>query len=143
MKNKLNNSTRAWHIQQIQQMDLTKPKRITITDWREKRGLDANALSHVWYKIVGDELGMFESEVKADCKIQFGLVILFNGSSDYAASIAMLLEGCNFWQSSLEQQRKLIEPIAVTSKFNTKEMSEYLEAIQRFYGVQGIVLESK
>lgn len=124
-------------------MDLIKPKRITITDWKEKRGLDANALSHVWYKIIGDELGMFESEVKADCKIQFGLTILFSGGSDYAANIATLLEGCEFWKKTPDERRKLIEPIAVTSKFNTKEMSEYLESIQRFYGVQGILLESK
>lgn len=143
MKNKLNNSTRAWHIQQIQQMDLTKPKRITITDWKEKRGLDANALSHIWYKVISDEIGMLKEEVRMDCKIQFGLPILFARKDQSAFDLADDLQCIGFWQMDLETQRRRISNKEVTRTFNTKEMSEYLEAIQHFYGVQGIILESK
>lgn len=143
MKNfKLTNGTRGWAIEQIQKMDLTEPMRLGISEWKGKRGLSANALSWVWYKIIGDFNGMTTDEVHADCKIRFGLSILFHSSTDYAYTIAMLLDNCKFYNMPLEKQWKTIEPIAVTSKFTTKEMKDYTDSIQRFYGMQGIILES-
>ncbi|MAF36561.1 hypothetical protein CL622_05595 [archaeon] len=144
MKNfKLTHGTRSYLIQEIESMDLTEPRRVDIDEYRSKRGLSANALSWVWYNTIGTELGMTNDEVHADSKIQFGLPILFRSKSDYAYSVSRLLDGVKFYQLSSENQRRAINPIAVTSKFNTKEMSEYLESIQRFYGIQGINLESE
>lgn len=139
---KLTHGTRAWAIEQIQQMDLTQPKRLDLSDWRGKRGLSANALSWVFYKHIGDEIGMTTDEVHADCKIRFGIPILMQSGSDYAYTIAELLDESGFYTKPLEKQWAIIETIAVSSKFTTKQMSEYIESIQYFYGLQGIVLES-
>ncbi len=144
MKNfRLTAGFRSHVIQQIQEMDLTEPKRLDIVPWKGKRGLSSNALSWVWYKIIGDEIGMTTEETHQNCKIQFGLPILFKSGSDYAHSVSLLLDGVSFWSLSIVNQWRAIAPIAVTSKFNTKEMSQYLEDIQTFYGIQGITLESE
>lgn len=139
---KLTNGTRGYVAQQILEMDLTEPKRLDIGDYAVKRGLSANALGWVWYKTIGDEFGMTTDEVHADCKIRFGIPILFKSQDDYAHTINTILERGGFYQMSLEDQWRYIQPIAVTSKFTTKQMSQYLEDIQRFYGIQGLHLES-
>lgn len=139
---KLTHGTRAYVIDCIKSMDLTDPVRLDCGKWKGKRGLGANALSWVWYKQIGDEIGMTTDEVHADCKIRFGLPILFESGSDYAYTVARLLDGVNFYSMTIKEQWNEMEAIVVTSKFTTKQMSRYLEDIQRFYGIQGINLES-
>lgn len=139
---KLTHGTRAYVIDCIKSMDLTDPVRLDCGKWKGKRGLSANSLSWVWYKQIGDEQAMTTDEVHSNAKIQFGLPILFESGSDYAYTVAKLLDGVDFYSMSLMEQWRTIKPIAITSKFNTKEMSRYLEDIQRFYGIQGINLES-
>jgi len=127
--------------QELLKLDLSTPKRLAISDWDKARGLSQNALSHVYYKIVADSCGMFEDEVKADCKIQFGLPILFKSKTEYAYDLAEDLELIGFWSMNSEQQRKKIKKYKVTSVFKTKEMNKYIENMQHFFGVQGICLE--
>ncbi len=140
---KLTHGTRSYYIEQIQKMDLSEPMRLDVVPWKGKRGLPANALSWVWYKIIGDFNGMTAEEVHADCKIRFGIPILMRSGSDYAYTIAELLEESGFYNKTLEKQWRIIETIAVSSKFTTKEMNQYLESIQLFYGREGIVLENE
>jgi len=128
-------------IQELLKLDLTRDKRLGISDWDKARGLSSNALSWVWYKEIGDFIGMTTDEVHSNCKIQFGLPILFSRKDDYVYDVAELLESIQFWQMPLEMQWRKIKAIAITSKFKTKEMSRYLEDIQNFYGVQGLNLE--
>ena len=143
MKNfKLTNGFRSYLIKQIQEMDLTEPKRVDIVDWKGKRGLSANALSWIWYDIIGNEFGMLTDEVHSDCKIRFGLPILFARKDEAAYDLADDLDSIGFWNMDLQMQWRRIKNKEVTRTFNTKEMSDYLESIQIFYGAQGLALES-
>ena len=139
---KLTAANRQEAIRIIQEMDLTKPKRLEWKDWRQRRGIDHNALSWVFYKLIGDYVGMTTDEAHADCKIRFGLPILFSSGSDYAYDVSLLLEGVSFYGLTVESQWRAITPIQVTSKFDTKQMSEYIESMQHYYGVQGLILDS-
>ncbi len=138
---KLTHGFRSYLIQQINEMDLSEAKRVDIVPWGSKRGLPANALSHVFYDVIAKATGM--NEVHSDCKIRFGLPILFARRDDYAFDVAEMLDAMDFWGMSLENQLRKIKPIAVTSKFKTKEMAQYIEDMQIFYGQQGIILESE
>lgn len=139
---KLTPGYRSWLKSQIDEMDLTTPKRVNIVDWSEKRGLSANNLSHVWYKQIADHSALTEPEAKSYCKMEFGIsIILERGDDDYKDTLAYILDSVNFNHQSFENKVKLMSGIAITSKFTTKEMSQYMDSIQRFYGMQGINLE--
>ena len=45
---KLTNGTRQWFIDQIKQMDLNTPQRVTVVKWVEKRSLSQNSLYWKW-----------------------------------------------------------------------------------------------
>lgn len=144
MKHKLTNTTRSYHVQQIQQMDLSTPKRIEYDkDWNEKRGLSANALFHVFCQQVADFTGMLPLEVKAECKLDFGISILLDGGGNYAYLLNKGLAASGFWQLTREEQLKAIVDIPITSVMDTAQMSKLIELMQMSYGSQGIILESK
>jgi len=139
---KLTNGFRSYLVQQIKQMDLTAPKRVNIEDWKGKRGLSANALSHVWYGQIAEFISNDAITVKAECKIDHGLPIALNNEDSFPA-LAYILDKTNFWNMTREQQVILINGINITSKFNTKEMSDYMNSLQVFWGGAGLNLESE
>lgn len=144
MKHKLTNATRSYHIQQIQQMDLSTPKRIEYDkDWKEKRGLSANALFHVFCQQVADFTGMLPLEVKAECKLDFGIGILLKGGGNYAYLLDQGLKATGFYNLTREEQLNAIVDIPVTSVMDTAQMSKLIELMQVSYGSMGIILESK
>lgn len=143
MKNfKLTNGFRSYLIQHIQELDLSQPKRINIEDWKSKRGLSSNALSHVWYKYIADFIADDIKSVKAQCKIDHGLPIALNNQETFPA-LAYILDKTNFWNIPREKQIILISGISITSLFNTKEMSDYLNSMQVFWGSAGLQLTNE
>lgn len=143
MKNfKLTAGFRSYLIQTIQEMDLSEPMRVNIEKWKGKRGLSSNALSHVWYKQISDFICDDIKSVKAQCKIDHGLPIALQNSETFPA-LPYILEKTNFWNMPREKQLILISGINITSLFNTKEMSEYLNSAQVFWGSAGLLLESE
>ena len=142
MKNlKLTNGTRGYLIKQIQQLDLNEPKRVCIDDWRGKRSLSSNALSHVWYPQIAGFTGTDIKSAKAEAKIDHGLPIILN-NPEHGPVIAWKLEVMNFYNRSRENQIKIICTEAITSLFNSKEMSQYMNSLQHFWGSAGLSLES-
>ena len=143
MKNfKLTPGFRSYLIQEIEKMDLSTPKRVTIEDWKGKRGLSSNSLSHVWYGLIAEFICNDSITVKGECKIDHGLPIALNNQESFPA-LAYILDKTGFWNMDREQQVVMISGISITSKFNTKEMSDYLNSIQVFWGSAGLNLESE
>ena len=126
----------------IQEMDLSQPKRVSIDDWKEKRGLSSNALSHIWYKQIADFVSDDTASIKAQCKIDHGLPIALNNTKSFPA-LGYILDKTDFWNMSREQQIILISSQKMTSLFNTKEMSDYLNSMQVFWGSAGLSLVSE
>ncbi len=139
---KLTPGFKAYLIQMIQEMDLTTPKRVKIEDWKGKRGLSSNALSHVWYANIANFICNDTITAKAECKIDHGLPIALNNQESFPA-LSYILDNTNFWNMPRDKQCILISGLSITSKFNTKEMSDYLNSIQVFWGSAGLNLESE
>ena len=138
-KFKLTAGMRSYVIKQIQEMDLSQPKRISITDWSGKRGLTSNGLAQVWYSQIGDLIGYDAKTTHQLCKIDFGLPIILQ-QDDYGETIDFILQATNFYKQDREHQVKIVSGLQITSKMTTKEMSRYLNDVQHFYGNCGLEL---
>lgn len=130
--------------QELTNLALTNPDkayRINPEEWSGKRSLPANAVTHVWYPVIAEYIGSDAKTVKARCKIDFGIPILLNSNNEYRVVLSYILEKTDFWKMTYEQQEKMIQGIAVTSKMNTKECNRYRDNIQSYYNQHGLSLE--
>jgi len=129
--------------QELRGVDLTKPKRIRITEWKEKRGLSANNQQHQWYGEISKQLGDRTAlEVKNFCKDAFGLPILHN-SSVHGDKIEFLLTKLEYYKHSHENKLKLVQCLEVTSLFNTAESKEYMEQLILYWNDLGVPIKFK
>lgn len=140
-KFKLTAGMRSHVIRQIQEMDLTIPKRIVITDWDGQRGLSANAISHVWYPLIGDHDGFITHDAHQLCKLNFGIPILL-ANEKWHEAIQDMLERTNIYMLEHKEIVNIMTLTNVTSVFTTKEMSRYLRDMQYFYGLLGLDLNN-
>ncbi len=136
---KLTAGFRSLFIKQIQEMDLTTPKRISISEWSGKRGLSSNGMVQIWYAQIGDLTGYDAKSSHQLCKIDFGLPIILQ-QDGYGQTIDFILQSTNFYNQDREHQIKIVSGLQITSKFSVKEMSQYLNDIQHFYGNCGLEL---
>jgi len=141
---KLTNSNWAFVEQQLKALDLSQPVRLTVTPWKERRGLSANAIQHAWYsqiaKVKGDVTAL---DIKNWCKAHIGLPIL-NNSAKHGDKMSFLLDKLDYYKHSYESQMKLIQCLEVTSLFNTAESKEYMEHMIFFTGViTALILNSR
>jgi hypothetical protein len=88
-----------------------------------------------WYAQIGDETGQAPIEVKAECKLRYGLPIISTQNAAWVTEWAPLFEPFDY-----ARRLKLFEVIPMTSKFTTRQMSEYMDAVQRVYRGMGIAL---
>jgi hypothetical protein len=111
--------------QVISELALLKfPVWIYIGDDRANRS--NNQLRYLWgvvYKVISMEIGYTINEVHELCKLQFGIKKLYKnikgGQYDPDTSI------------------NVTAPLS-TTEYDTKEMTDYIEAIRIFYGENGI-----
>ena len=115
------------------------PFTLTIT---KKRTLHQNAGQHVWHLEVARQLGdRTAEEVRGEMKLTLGVPILraendkFREAYDkhirhlpYETKLAMMMEPLDW---------------PVTRLMTTKQFAQYLDAVQRHWAAQGIVLELK
>lgn len=120
-----------------------KKYRVSIVEWRQNRSLSANAQTHVWYPIIAKHIGSDAKTVKARCKIDFGVPILLSANDEYSKVLSYIFEKTKFWQMSYEQQEKMIQGIAVTSKMSTPQCNEYRDNMQTYWAQNGLILEYK
>ena len=102
------------------------------------RSAQQQRLSFRWYQDIARQLGDMDTEtVRADCKVTHGAPILSADSDAFRDS----------WHRSIgrfdyEGQREIVKrlQIPVTSLMSVKQMTAYLDAVQRQYSPMGIRL---
>ncbi len=100
------------------------------------RSLDQNDLQFLWAKEVAQALGdRTAAEVQRDWKLRHGIPILRAEDDGFRETYDANLKGLPF-----EAKLKLMEYIPVTSLMTVKQMSEYLNMVQREALEQGIRL---
>lgn len=130
-------------MQQLETMDLTTAKRLTIVEWKGKRSITMNNQQHLFYgqiaKWYGDRSAL---DVKNSCKDMFGLPILHN-SSHSCESIEYVTAGLDYYKGSHERRMKLIQCISVTSLFNTAESKRYCDDMIYYFNDIGCPIKYK
>ncbi len=129
--------------QELLKLDLTQPKRITVTDWKKKRGLTANGQQHVWYDQIAKHYGDRSAlDIKNFCKDALGLPILVN-SVIHGDKIEYLLCKLDYYRHGHESKMKLIQCLEVTSLFNTAESKDYMENMIFYWNDLGVNIKFK
>ena len=113
-----------------------QPLPITVTAIKgARRSLPQNSTAAKWYSEIAAETGETAIEVKAMCKHQFGLLIMQAQNPAWVAEWEPI-----YAPLSYEKRLKLFEVLPLTSRFTTKQMAEYMDAVQKTYTAQGIRL---
>jgi len=143
MQLKLTSDNLQYVTQELSKLDLSEPKRITVSEWKENRSLSANAQQHLWYSQIAKYLGDTSAlDVKNFCKDAFGLAILSN-SDKHRDKITFLLDKLSYYRYSHESRLKLVSCLEVTSLFNTAESKEYMDQMIVYYNQVGIPIKFK
>ena len=101
----------------------------------EKRSLSQNAISHAIYtQIAGQLEDQSVQEVRAECKLRFGVPILRGNNEKFRAMYDKAI------RETLTYEEKLaaMEFLPVTSLMDKAQFSEYLDTVIRAYSQQGI-----
>lgn len=104
---------------------------------KNKRSIDQNSQGHVWYVQIAKEIGDTPENVKAECKLRFGVPILRADSEQFRSQYDRLIKG----RFSYEEKLELMKWFPVTSLMSKVQKSWYLEQVQAEYAKQGIQLE--
>ena len=135
---------------------------ITVSDDKAKiRSNAQNALIHVYYAAISEKTGYEVDDCEARCKRRFGLPIMQvqKGESTKKGKhvfTELLRFGLITDANEVEQKRVLIryydlieegqvecfKSIEVTRNFNSTQMKQYIESIERYWAQHGLVLES-
>lgn len=100
------------------------------------RSLDQNALQFKWANEAAQQRGDCTfAEVRCDWKLRHGVPILRRDSPDFRAFYDAHLKHLTF-----EQKLIAMQFVSVTSEMGVRQMTEYLDAVQRECVEQGIVL---
>lgn len=100
-----------------------------------KRSIPQNSTAAKWYAEIAAETGDTPIAIKAMCKYQFGRMIMQAENPAWVAEWEPLYGPLDY-----QRRLKLFEVIPLTSKFTTKQMASYMDAIQKTYTAQGYKL---
>ena len=135
-------------IQQLRKVDLTKPKRLVISEWKEKRGLSSNGQIHLWFDQIAKQLGYLseaksEAYIKSSCKVIFGIDILLGSESCLAKSVIRTLERIDYWSLDWTNKIDVVAGITVTSIFTTSEMKVFMEQMIFYWNDKDVPIKFK
>lgn len=103
----------------------------------KRRSLDQNAISHVWYEQVAEELREDTAlGVKRFCKLHFGVPILRADSPDFRELYDATIKPMPY-----EHKLRAMDLLDVTSLMEKAQFSQYLEEVQRHYLSRNVRLE--
>ena len=103
------------------------------------RGLNSNALSHVWYNYADKMLSYQTGTARRYCKLHFGVPIL---RAEDVTFMGMYDKTIRPFQYELKLE--IMDYWPVTSLMSRDQMTRYLTAVQVHYAAnEGLVLESK
>lgn len=94
-----------------------------------------NATLHKWFGQIASEQGDSAAAIKAELKLRFGLPIMQANHPGWVEEWSPLYEPLPY-----AMRLKVFEIIPMTSLMRVKEMSEFMEAIQRECRTLGISL---
>ena len=104
---------------------------------RKHRSLEANALSHVWYREIAKQAGdRTPEEVKRECKLTCGVPILRTESEDFRKMYDKVVKGHDY-----ETKLEVMDYLPLTSLMNKEQMSEYMDTIHYKYTNAGYQLD--
>ena len=113
-----------------------------------KRSEEISRLSHVYYRMIGEHMGITPDLAKTTCKRKWGLNVLRDQSIDQtkageqAKKVVRALNLYGFRDLNEKQQLAFTEILTVTSIFTNKSMRSYMMQIEQFFAEQGLVLKS-
>jgi len=99
------------------------------------RSLNMNALWAVFYVQIGKETGQTPAEVKAECKLNYGVPIMCASSEEFRRVWAAKFAGDTY-----EQQLFMMKYLPVTSLFSKFQGVDYTDTLIREYAKQQIQL---
>ena len=100
-----------------------------------RRSLPQNSTAAAWYGQIAAETGQTQAEAKAECKLRFGLPIMERDRPDWVAKWRPLYDPLPY-----AMRLRLFEAIPLTSLLTVRQMSEYMDAVQKEYRAQGVPL---
>lgn len=95
-----------------------------------------NRLAFRWYKQIEEELFLEIGEAHSLCKLTVGIPILRRDNETFREWYDRAVKPLS-WDQKLHD----IEFVDVTSKFGVKQMTVYLETMQRKFAEQGVILD--
>ena len=111
---------------------------VTVREAGEARTAAQNRLIHRWYADVARALiGQSEADIKAECNLTYGRPILARDDPEWEAAFGYLFDSLNL-PSKLKAIRLLDIPF--TRRMKVKQLSEYMDQMQRDYAELGIYL---
>ena len=101
-----------------------------------RRSMDANNKYFAWCAQVDRELGWEPGEAHRYCKWHYGLAILTEHHPEYRDRLMALLRPL-----PNEERLAAMDLITCTSLFSVAEFTTYMDAMQRHFAAEGVVLE--
>ena len=111
---------------------------VVITDAEETRTGQQNRLVHRWFADIARALGdQSEADVKVDCNLQYGRPILARDDEEWSAAFGYIFDAL-----SLPAKRKAMRVLDIpfTRRMSVKQLTEYMDQMQRDYLQQGVHL---
>jgi hypothetical protein len=113
-----------------------RPFTVEITDGRD-RSAEQNRLSHKWYAEISDQTGEDREDVRARCKLKFGLPILMESSEAFRDLCRRRIKPLTH-EERIEVIRDFDIPI--TRLMKVDQMTAYMDALFRHHAEFGIAL---
>ena len=105
--------------------------RVSVSSQR-KRGLDANALLHVWIKQLAGFMGESTIDTKQILKIKFGMPVLFEDEVK-GKQLRFILKRIGWVNMDWQQKLRLCETwIPVTSAMTTSQLKQMMDRIKEW-----------
>jgi len=111
---------------------------VTIREAGEVRTLAQNRLLHRWFADIARQMeGQTEAEIKADCNLTYGRPILARDDEEWEAAFGYIFD-------TLSRPEKLkairVLDVPFTRRMSVKQLTEYMDQMQRDYAEVGIRL---
>ena len=115
-----------------------RPFTVDIQDGR-KRSENQNSLQHLWIKEAAEQLEQSVEELRAFCKLRFGVPILRRDSEQFRDTYDRLIKPLSY-EDKIEAMIRFDWP--VTRLMTVPQKTEYLSEVERCFLEQGCVLTS-
>lgn len=112
---------------------------VTIKESGETRTAAQNRLIHRWFSDIErhHSIGQTAAEIKAQCNLTYGLPILTRDDPEWASAFAYIFKSLNH-EAKLKAIRVLDVPF--TRRMGVRQLSEYMDQMQRDYAEMGVRL---